>query len=47
MGNYQLAVEPIIWRNYAQSLPPDGVETTVNGHHVAQWWDLKPTYHKF
>src|SRR4051812_22257617 len=21
-GNYQMAVEPIIWRTYAQSLPP-------------------------
>jgi hypothetical protein len=31
-GNYQLAVEPIIWRNYDQSLPADAVETTVNGH---------------
>ncbi len=44
-GNYQLAVEPIIWRNYEQSLPADAVETTVNGHRVAQWWNLKPTYH--
>jgi hypothetical protein len=44
-GNYQLAVEPIIWRNYEQSLPPDAIETTVNGHRVAQWWNIKPTYH--
>ncbi|HZC93922.1 MAG TPA: DUF3558 domain-containing protein [Mycobacterium sp.] len=44
-GNYQLAVEPIIWRTYEQSLPADAVETTVNGHRVAQWWNLKPTYH--
>jgi hypothetical protein len=44
-GNYQLAVEPIIWRNYEQSLPADAVETTVNGHRAAQWWNLKPTYH--
>ncbi|MDT5343042.1 MAG: hypothetical protein QOE52_2226 [Mycobacterium sp.] len=44
-GNSQLAVEPIIWRNYEQSLPADAVETTVNGHRVAQWWNLKPTYH--
>src|SRR6185437_7383108 len=28
-GNYQLAVEPIIWRSYEQSLPADAVETTV------------------
>ena len=44
-GNYQLAVEPIIWRNYDQSLPADAVETTVNGHRAAQYWNLKPTYH--
>jgi hypothetical protein len=44
-GNYQLAVEPIIWRSYDQSLPPDAVETTINGHRAAQWWNLKPTYH--
>jgi hypothetical protein len=44
-GNYQLAVEPIIWRNYDQTLPPDAIETTVNGHRVAQFWNLKPTYH--
>ncbi|GFG64265.1 membrane protein [Mycobacterium kubicae] len=42
-GNYQLAVEPVIWRTYAQSLPPDAVETTVAGHRVAQYWVLKPT----
>ena len=34
-GNYQLAVEPIIWRNYDQSLPADAIETTVNGHRAA------------
>jgi hypothetical protein len=44
-GNYQLAVEPIIWRSYDQSLPADAVETTINGHRAAQWWNLKPTYH--
>jgi hypothetical protein len=44
-GNYQLAVEPIIWRKYEQSLPADAVETTINGHRAAQWWNLKPTYH--
>jgi hypothetical protein len=31
--------------NYEQSLPADAVETTVNGHRAAQWWNLKPTYH--
>lgn len=44
-GNYQLAVEPIIWRTYDQSLPPDAVETTIQGHRAAQYWVLKPTYH--
>jgi hypothetical protein len=44
-GNYQLAVEPIIWRGYAESLPADALETTINGHRAAQWWNMKPTYH--
>jgi hypothetical protein len=44
-GNYQLAVEPIIWRGYAETLPPDAIETTINGHRAAQYWVLKPTYH--
>ncbi|MBV8789449.1 MAG: DUF3558 domain-containing protein [Mycobacterium sp.] len=44
-GNYQLAVEPIIWRTYEQSLPPDAVETTIAGHRAAQYWVMKPTYH--
>ena len=44
-GNYQLAVEPVIWRNYDQSLPADAIDTTVNGHRAAQNWNLKPTYH--
>lgn len=44
-GNYQLAVEPIVWRTYAQTLPPDAIETTIQGHRAAQYWTLKPTYH--
>jgi hypothetical protein len=44
-GNYQVAVEPIIWRTYDQSLPPDAVETTIQGHRAAQYWVMKPTYH--
>lgn len=44
-GNYQLAVEPIVWRTYAQTLPPDAIETTIQGHRAAQYWVLKPTYH--
>ncbi|MCV7226512.1 DUF3558 domain-containing protein [Mycolicibacterium komossense] len=42
-GNYQLAVEPIIWRTYEQSLPADAVELTINGHRAAQFWVMKPT----
>ncbi|MCV7379650.1 DUF3558 domain-containing protein [Mycobacterium alsense] len=44
-GNYQMAIEPIIWRTYEQSLPPDAVETTIQGHRAAQYWVMKPTYH--
>lgn len=44
-GNYQLAVEPIIWRTYAASLPADALETTIAGHRAAQFWVIKPTYH--
>lgn len=44
-GNYQMAVEPIIWRTYAQTLPPDAIETTIAGHRAAQYWVRKPTYH--
>jgi hypothetical protein len=44
-GNYQVAVEPIIWRTYEQSLPADAVETTIAGHRAAQYWVMKPTYH--
>ncbi|MGO8771857.1 MAG: DUF3558 domain-containing protein [Mycobacterium sp.] len=44
-GNYQVAVEPIIWRTYEQTLPADALETTIQGHRAAQYWVLKPTYH--
>jgi hypothetical protein len=44
-GNYQVAVEPIIWRTYQETLPADAVETTIQGHRAAQYWVLKPTYH--
>lgn len=42
-GNYQVAVEAIIWRTYAETLPPDAIETTINGHRAAQYWVMKPT----
>jgi hypothetical protein len=44
-GNYQMAVEPIIWRTYEASLPADALETTIQGHRAAQYWVMKPTYH--
>jgi hypothetical protein len=44
-GNYQMAVEPIIWRTYEKSLPPDALETDIQGHRAATYWVVKPTYH--
>jgi hypothetical protein len=44
-GNYQMAVEAIIWRTYEKSLPPDALELTIQGHRAAQYWVMKPTYH--
>jgi Protein of unknown function (DUF3558) len=42
-GNYQMAVEPILWRTFEQTLPPDALETTIDGHRAAQYWVMKPT----
>jgi len=42
-GNYQLAVEAIVWRTYEKTLPPDAVELDIDGHRAAQWWIMKPT----
>jgi hypothetical protein len=42
-GNYQMAVEAIVWRTYEATLPADAVETTINGHRAAQYWVMKPT----
>jgi hypothetical protein len=42
-GNYQMAVEPIVYRTYEKSLPPDALETTIDGHRAAQYWVMKPT----
>ncbi len=42
-ANYQMAVEPIIWRTYEQTLPPDAIETTIDGHRAAWYWVMKPT----
>jgi len=42
-GNYQLSVEAIVWRTYAETLPADAVELDIGGHRAAQWWIMKPT----
>lgn len=42
-ANYQMAIEPIVWRTYEQSLSPDSVETTIDGHRAAWFWVMKPT----
>jgi hypothetical protein len=42
-ANYQMAIEPVIWRTYEQTLPPDALETTIDGHRAAQYWVMKPT----
>jgi hypothetical protein len=42
-GNYQMAVEAIVWRTFEESLPPDAVELDINGHRAAQYWIMKPT----
>ena len=42
-GNYQMAVEPIVWRTYEQTLPADAVELNIGGHRAAQYWIMKPT----
>jgi hypothetical protein len=42
-GNYQMAIEPILWRNYEQSLSNDAIETTIDGHRAAWNWVMKPT----
>lgn len=42
-GNYQVAVETIVWRTYADSIPADAVEVDIAGHRAAQFWVLKPT----
>jgi hypothetical protein len=42
-ANYQMAIEPISWRTYEQSLSPDSIETTIGGHRAAWLWVMKPT----
>lgn len=42
-GNYQVAVEAVLWRPYSTSIPADAVETTINGHRAAEFWVMRPT----
>lgn len=42
-GNYEVAVEPFVWRSYEESLPPDALELNINGHRAAWYWVMKPT----
>lgn len=42
-GNYQMAVEAIVWRSYEETLPNDAVQLDIDGHRAAQWWIMKPT----
>lgn len=42
-GNYQMAVEAIVWRTYEQTLPADAVQLDIDGHRAAQYWIMKPT----
>jgi hypothetical protein len=42
-ANYQMAIEPIVWRSYEQSVSPDSVETDIDGHRAASFWVMKPT----
>lgn len=42
-GNYQMAVEAIIWRSFEQTLPADAIELDIAGHRAAQYWVMKPT----
>ena len=42
-GNYQMAVEAIMWRTYEKSLPKDAIELDIDGHRAAWYWIMKPT----
>ncbi|CAN5551255.1 DUF3558 domain-containing protein [soil metagenome] len=42
-GNYQVAVESVIWRSFEQTLPADAIELDIAGHRAAQYWVMKPT----
>jgi hypothetical protein len=38
-----MAIEPLVWRSYEETIPPDAVELDVAGHRAAQYWIMKPT----
>jgi hypothetical protein len=42
-GNYQMAVESVVWRSFEKTLPADAVELDIAGHRAAQYWIMKPT----
>lgn len=42
-GNYQMAIEPFVWRTYEETIPPEAVELDIAGHRAAQYWIMKPT----
>jgi hypothetical protein len=42
-GNYQMAIEPFVWKTYEEALPTDAIELDIDGHRAAQWWVMKPT----
>jgi len=42
-GNYQMAIQPFVWRTYEQTLPPDALEMDIDGHRAAAFWVMKPT----
>lgn len=42
-GSYQMAIEPIVWRTYEQTIPADAIELDIAGHRAAQYWILKPS----
>ncbi|BBX26254.1 DUF3558 domain-containing protein [Mycolicibacterium alvei] len=42
-GDYQMAIEPFVWRTYEKTIPADAVELDIDGHRAAQYWIMKPT----
>ncbi len=42
-GNYQLTIEPFVWKTFEEALPADAIQLDIEGHRAAQWWVMKPT----